>query len=1306
MKPRLSILLLAFCGLSISCNCIISSAQEPLPKYELGKIPSQSVWVGSSRAFEVIGGPFTMMVDTQPMGVTQLLRDIEGKWTFRYTPDIADIDPFKVTITAVGKSQTFLVTPKPDLPPERSFFPTQKHTQAAVSTYEISVVDEQTALREPLNLQTNFLHNVQIIGETVEIESRHANGLYEAYANRGDIKSMELIAEKVVVRSPLRLKQTAVTIRARELVFEANGKILTTPEENLAPALSNDLIGGFDGTNGLPGGDVVLRVANFSNATTNQIVFDLTGGHGQPGGRGRHGANGASVPVIPSPVVVDDYDFLSGKPAIIRYTPTAPAQVTYWYLHAFGIDESDGTTTRPGNGGPARPSGTPGLGGGGGSLRTTIVVGEAVKLIGGASAAPTFPSTPPLDKYTGGTGGNPRRSMHVDFTSYRGLLGPYIEATKEVGYNTTNGANAEVRIASAEFGPAGNVVQQDLQFSWVDPLWLRKVLNHVQSDYLGGNIAAAEARLQEYEDIFSKFKKSPEWSALDTKTQLELNQISNEIEILLQRIQANLDYFGNPAGWVPMLSFEVTKNIFESEIDSAIETLYLAYWIGNKARTNQQYVNALSAARDQLRDDLEQARIDYAAAVENLPTLDAKAADLQTRIRTTQNSLAFEEEALLDEVRGPAWANELRLGLKVAATVCQIVPVGQPALYAVGQGVRVASDFDPDRPWSSITNAQTISMAYTNSPFKSSAETNKTSQAQIDPAKAQTNSVSYVTMLQQSSVGLQAGVKDIQGFMASQTSPTPEMLAELEELKSKSPSYKKLIEQVESLMEENGKFAEELITTMQRISTLSDVITQNLLAIDALNIEIAPAVTVLDERATIYLEDMKRRSLDRLLKYHYYMAKAYEYRLLKPYTQPLNLEGLFQKFEEIADLNSHNITPEQFTTLRQVYQSLVADVAESIYDEYVSNRPQLSVPIRFNLTDEELATLNVGGVVTLNPNDRGLFPVVHENVRIVDLKVFAMTTEAEGGYGSSAYVDLTIAHSGISHLKQDGKLLIFRHYNQQTQNPIVWGGRYDPVDNRIDNIRPSDASDSLLRSLLSGPATGDMLLYSRPSGWADLLITRAYFNSNGRKINIKSARLELTYDFIRRNEGLGLHTLEVAAAGVGLPGVASVGKKVAAAATAPLILESGMQPLFTLDKTDVNDRRHARGQFIRVYPAGAGAIHVTAPETYGEWRFYQWTDKFGNPLPTANSPSVTLNMNEDVAVLAQYILPAPLPPTLQLPAFLNGNVTIRWSGGGGIVLQSASALTGSWQDVPGTDGISEISIPAGKPSIFYRAAQK
>ena len=109
------------------------------------------------------------------------------------------------------------------------------------------------------------------------------------------------MAERLVIRSPLRLKSTQVKIYARELRFEGdgstNGLIITTGSEDFTfpvPATGPDLTQkGSDGANGVSAGSVDVFVQQFNDATGNtkpKVV--LTGGKGQAAGKGKHDGDG------------------------------------------------------------------------------------------------------------------------------------------------------------------------------------------------------------------------------------------------------------------------------------------------------------------------------------------------------------------------------------------------------------------------------------------------------------------------------------------------------------------------------------------------------------------------------------------------------------------------------------------------------------------------------------------------------------------------------------------------------------------------------------------------------------------------------------------------------------------------------------------------------------------------------------------------------------------------------------------------------------------------------------------------------
>jgi hypothetical protein len=81
--------------------------------------------------------------------------------------------------------------------------------------------------------------------------------------------------------------------------------------------------------------------------------------------------------------------------------------------------------------------------------------------------------------------------------------------------------------------------------------------------------------------------------------------------------------------------------------------------------------------------------------------------------------------------------------------------------------------------------------------------------------------------------------------------------------------------------------------------------------------------------------------------------------------------------------------------------------------QYNASRPELSVP-SVQPAPEEVDALNAGQTIVINLATPASFQP-SGRTSYVDLRVSAIETEPEsGGYGRTAFVDLQIAHSGIS----------------------------------------------------------------------------------------------------------------------------------------------------------------------------------------------------------------------------------------------------------------------------------------------------
>ena len=152
-------------------------------------------------------------------------------------------------------------------------------------------------------------------------------------------------------------------------------------------------------------------------------------------------------------------------------------------------------------------------------------------------------------------------------------------------------------------------------------------------------------------------------------------------------------------------------------------------------------------------------------------------------------------------------------------------------------------------------------------------------------------------------------------------------------------------------------------------------------------------------------------------------------------------------------------------------------------------------------------------------------------------------------------------------IRMNGEIFVFRHYNDETNNPIRWGmklfasGNTYPVD-------PSYAAQSLLLSLISShnPTPNQIMLFSRPSAWADIEVTKTINSTNGTDFVIDALNILINYDFMQNND---VSSFEVVCGelGFGKDGSRSM-------------LGERVMPLVSSDKSDLGDRRDGRRQNV------------------------------------------------------------------------------------------------------------------------------
>jgi hypothetical protein len=1240
---------------------LADSVQSPV---SMGSMPDEPVVIDINKIADIMvleGSALSLAIDWKDHPVMELEATAEpnpsgklclvkntGYWLFSYTPDENDRFPFRVTLKAISDDDTlshsFEITPLKKLPAEQAVIGPEQETPSQrtdVNTPQVFVekikhTDPNFSfnnMKPESSMKPLELRKVKIIAaELIWDPKNDPYGLYGTYNGARDMESIELFAEKMTVRDQMRFPQTNVTINARELRFEGeNARITTTPE-----SLTVTPQDGIAGADGLNAGNIFLNIASFQSAPQDKTRFDLTGGAGQNGGAGANGTDGVSLP---------EYGFNFSGWVVSSGPGKIPEgyRLVYWELwnrNCFGIPIKDtikGSADQwPTNGTDAKPNGKPGEGGKGGVLTSTVDALSLATLGGGRSG--NVANDPGQPYYFGGRAGN-EYSIKYRFDYYACWL-----TVTELGrHEAKHGNSFKVERAKNSQGAPGSPQRGGNPYTWMNSALIQRLATRIKDDYLDGRIKEAKKDLEFYGRIMREAMKSQSWSSFAADEQNALKNRLDELELLEHRISANLDYFGHPSGWAPLLSFEVNELMFDTEIERSAEILYYTYCIKNKQATAQSQYDSISKFRGQLLTDIDSAREEYEKSLEKITELEVSARNISARISQIQSDLKAKEEELSreaeEQLKDPTWLSAIKIGLKTTGTLLNMLPVGQPATGAVGSALTLVSNIDPEKPWDSIIGGVDIAKTFCSSKYDEKSGEIKKILEKVPQGKEKeyeklSASKNAYDEAKSACSALSDGLKDMQKYFESQSVSEDELQAVLSGLKEKSPEYQDLLEKSEKMLSDKREFADKLNNAMQSLNRCLNVINDDILAADSLMLDMEKVRAGLNPTVASYVDGMERRAYDRILEYHYYLARAYEYRLLRPYKGNLDFEQIIKDLEKVAQVECWDkLDSETFkSTYRSVFRDKLADIAAEIFKEYSNHPQELSLKLQYALSDEEIGQLNGGWSVKV---DFSRLLRNEENLRIVSVGVlcrdddgrrgYIRTSPKTGSYPTNAYLDLDFTHPGISMIRSDNHVYKYTHKVLDEPNPHVWTARYTPGTDTLDNGGPSEAAESLLKSLLTGEALSGIMIYSRPSAWAEIEITRSEPIEFGKDIVIDELRLELKYDYFKDKRD-------------------TADKRILVTTLVPdghqnLIAHiSDMKPYFAIDKQDINSRQDARGEALRIFTLEEKeVVTITAQAKLGGQVFNQWTDMTGTPLAGAYECSATLNLKDTQTICAQYV---------------------------------------------------------------------
>lgn len=1279
----------------------LTATFQPLPRFFFRAVPEQRARIGTTVELLVHtddpadpqnpGPGAALQMEATPPPAGPLTFDAPGG-RITYTPSISDRLPFTVQLTTPqGVGGSFEMTPLNTLTPEESVIEYDRPLPDAESR-DYMQISEVPHAPELFNDATAETFTVSISGQTLVFAAGHPAHLHQQFNDRRNLRALRLYADKVIIRSPLILPQTEVTIHARELRFEGDGRIDTTPRARgrVPNGATPTDSGGQSGDSGHNGGNLNVFVERFFSDATTSTRFVMRGGNGGPAGQGRNGFTEQQLiayfqehhPETSAGFLSPEWDALMARSgnAICGAGGFSEAILYFEERENNRVVSICGSKVAA-RGEGAVFSGIPGRGGNGGTLRSTMNLAAFADLTGGTPGARGA-------DYIGATTPTRRFIYRVSNTRWN----PAIQDFETINSDTTAakvpGANATAPFGS--MGSFGSMQVVPTPGTWLHSFALRSIIQYAKDAYLNGKIAETRQLLGEYQAALRAHERviGPNEQLTDEEFAENVNQdqLLIELENLIHRLDSNLDYFGNPAGWVPMLSFEANFIAFQNEVNHAIPVLYLTYWLNNAATNLQASLAATEQAKDNLEEERTRLETAFNQAQTAIPGLKNEAANIASQIASFQrqltNKLAQLEQKARDNVaernKVPMW----KKGLGILSVAADLVPIGQPTIGRIGAGIGLLAKIDPDKPFESakalkpevfgVMSNKNIRVCFgTNAPSNTSTNsggsTNDVKKAKQERLKRLTECAKF----------LGAELKEVAALFKEAQVDEKELAAELEKLKASDPEFLELTAQLQILNVDKERYAQQLAAALQVIGSFSASLAENLVATHELEDRIAANLQALDHGALMHIKEMERRTKDRLLLYQYYLAKSFQYRQLRGYTGNLNLTRLFTRFQQLVEANtSHILTEDEFENLKGIFVEELRDIVAQSLDNV--NAPSRSFPKSYRLNAAQRNQLNQHGWLVLNIKELGLINPGDENVRLADLRTRTLAVTPTGPVGSLALVRVNYQHLGISRLTTGGRTFVFRHYQTENVNPITWSAIYDAHTGQTVNSVLSAAQQSLISVLLAMqpvPAT-NVLFFSQPAADAEILLTKDVSSDNGTGFVIDDLLFEIQYDYNATTSNR--RELNVRVSG-------------------------DLAPAIYLTPADLNGRTDGVGDFSRIYSSFT-VVTLQTPSTYGRYVFDKW---MLNNQPYTTFPATAVVLSGNMTIEARYRLPAI--PVLAMARGPAGQVrlTIPSETGATYTLEQTPRLnTPIWSAIDSRSGdgaVIEFTRPTtSPPTAFYR----
>lgn len=1039
----------------------------------------------------------------------------------------------------------------------------------------------------------------RIVGVTVVLEAgsklhtalhkdRKDNRLDRSTPNM-DIRSVTILCDRLEINSPVCIPEADVRIHAREIVFGPEGELDTSPLDWRLPRAQDANVTGKDGETGANGhnaGSITVLCGTVRQSDGKPLGpakrLKANGGRGQDAGHGKPGTDGTSRQTRTNaefPVKDSIFGVTKFKPkfdppcyyydAAIREGEFITVDHKYW-----------GTDAAPTSGTNALAPGIPGDGGDSGTLTT-----NAADLLNSfeAAAGSDGAKAPDAD---GGRAGQPKSSARYNLTCYYNIAGSddgRIDYSKTTT-TTTDGISHKAK--GSLNGPGkrrANPPQASAQ-AWLHPDLLRHMLMVIRDLYLGNARERVGVLLAAYADAMVKGPPPEAASGWTGDNAPEWHASLAEISALRQRLDRQEDYFGNPAGYAPLLSLQSALRAYDLESETALKTLLLARWVATKAQTQMNAASACDAAVNVLNENSAKIAAQMAKTQAQLAGLEAQADEVLADIDTAQNNLLLLHTRLMNEAGSDLSKKaQIKFAVNMGAAILQVVPVGQPVLGTIGKLASVAADFDKKDPTASVKEAGETVKDAIRKKKEAKKEAEKATREAVKQAKEDGKTEEEIEAIKKkkpsawskAASGLgPAGELAGKAFKSLQV-PQSELDAEVDKLKAKSKEWAKIAEEISALAEKKAKLFAEIDKAIQQISEGYARASNNASAVVSLSGQRSKALALLDPAALQYIADLGQRAEIALTTSLYYLVRAYETTAFRPADVNWAIVQVFKKIDELitAGKDKDAVTVlAQVELLTPIFEQNLKTLHGNLLKDGLLQTQVMPLELTIGPDQPEaLAELNILGRTDIDPVRRGL--VQPRQQRALLSKIHLDSLEFEAGAPGSGNCILTL------NVGEDGVVRIDEHlFGVRRDKPMVWSWSYGFSGRKVSPSVPSPSALDLLNAILQTTDKDIRQKLSLPPVWTDLDLSVNYTDLPSGAERPRIRKLVLRFEIEWSPTKQGQVVLDVRA---GHPGIE-----------------------VAVSRADLGGRKDGAGGFQRVF--GRGATVELKADNGRDFAFKEW----------------------------------------------------------------------------------------------------